>query len=272
MYPELFKIGNFPVYSYGVWLAAALVLGLVIAARLGKRDGLPSERIYDLGLWVLIAGLLGSKLLMIFVDESYRQNPWQLLSMDFLRSGGVYYGGFIGGLLATALLIRRYKLNFWKVSDAFAPALALGQAFGRQGCFSAGCCWGKESNMPWAVHFTEQAHEFTGVPIYDANGENLFLHPTQMYESIAMLFVFGFLIYLHRWKRFDGQVLLGYMMIYPLTRFIIEFFRDDPRGSLIGVNEFIGLSTSQTISLAVGLLAFVLLAWRLRKTNPNNSL
>jgi phosphatidylglycerol:prolipoprotein diacylglycerol transferase len=260
MYPELFRIGNFPINTYGVLLAVGLLLALFVASKLAERDGLPRERIYDLGLWTIIGGLLGSKILMLFTEPDV-----QIFSLDFLRSGGVYYGGFIGGFLALVVLIRFYKLPFWKVADAFAPGLALGQFFGRQGCFSAGCCWGKPTDLPWGVHFTERGHEYTGVPIYGPTNEDLYLHPTQLYESFTMLIVFGVLIYLHRRKKFDGQVLIAYAIIYSIVRFIIEFFRDDPRGNLFGLGDLTGLSTSQIISLVVAVFAIIFMILRLRK-------
>lgn len=259
MYPELFRIGNFPINTYGVLLALGLLLALFVAARLAERDGLPRERIYDLGLWTIIGGLLGSKILMFFTEDNVH-----IFSLDFLRSGGVYYGGFIGGFIALAFLIRYYKFSFWKVADAFAPGVALGQFFGRQGCFSAGCCWGKPTEAAWGVHFTEAAHESTGVPLYDTAGNALHLHPTQLYESFAMLAVFAVLYYLHKKKRFNGQVLIGYMILYPIVRFTIEFFRDDPRGNLLGLTTMTGLSTSQIISLIIALGAIIFMYLRLK--------
>lgn len=262
MYPELFRIGNFPINTYGLLLAGGLVLALFVAARLGVRDGLPRERIYDLGLWTIIGGLLGSKILMFFTDESIH-----VFSFDFLRSGGVFYGGLIGGFLTVFFLIKRYKLSFWKVADAFAPGVALGQFFGRQGCFAAGCCWGKPTSLPWGVHFTELGHENTGVPIYGADGAALHLHPTQLYESITMLVVFGLLIWLHRRKQFDGQILITYGIIYSIVRFTIEFFRDDPRGDFLGLTTLTGFSTSQILSLVVALGSIIFLFTRLRRVN-----
>lgn len=268
MYPELFRIGDFPINTYGVLLALGLMLALFVAAKLAERDGLPKERIYDLGLWTIIGGLIGSKILMYFTEPNVN-----LFTLDFLRSGGVYYGGFIGGFVALAILINWYKLSFWKVADAFAPGVALGQFFGRQGCFSAGCCWGKPTDLFWGVHFTEQGHQNTGVPIYGLSGSDLFLHPTQLYESFAMLAVFGILVYLHRKKRFSGQVLIGYMILYPIIRFTIEFFRDDPRGDLFGLTSALGISTSQIISLIVAAAAIIFMIWRLKnpKTEDLNS-
>ena len=255
MYPELFKIGDFPITSYGLWLAVGMVVALFVASPLGGRDGLPRERIYDLGLWTLVGGLLGSKILMFFVEENV-----QVFSLDFLRSGGVYYGGLIGGFLTVVLLIKFYKLPFWKVADAFAPAVALGQAFGRQGCFAAGCCWGKPTTMWWGVHFTEKGNEYTGVPI----ANNVHLHPTQLIESFTMFAVFGLLVWLHRTKKFDGQVLIAYGIIYAIFRFLIEFIRDDPRGDLFGLTTMTGLSTSQLASLVVAAAAIVFMVMRLR--------
>ena len=262
MYPELFRIGDFPINTYGLLLAVGLMLALFAAARLGEQDGLPRHRLYDLGLWTILGGLLGSKILMMFTEENVN-----IFSLDFLRSGGVYYGGFIGGFLALAVLIRHYKLPFWKVADAFAPGVALGQFFGRQGCFAAGCCWGKPTGLPWGVHFTPLGHENTGVPVFDANGVALHLHPTQLYESFAMLAVFAFLVWLHKRKKFDGQILIAYGIIYSIVRFTIEFVRDDPRGNFLGLPALTGLSTSQVISLIVAAGSIIFLIVRLRRAN-----
>lgn len=260
MYPELFRIGTFPITTYGIFLAVGMLLALYVTSRLAGRDGLPRERIYDLGLWVLVGGLVGSKLLMILLEPGV-----QVFTFDFLRSGGVFYGGLLGGFFAVVFLVRLYKLPFWKVADAFAPGVALGQAFGRQGCFSAGCCWGKETHLPWGVHFTDLGHEYTGVPVYGPDGADLFLHPTQLYESFIMLAVFGLLFYLHKRKKFDGQILIAYGIIYSLVRFSIEFIRDDPRGDLLGFTTLTGLSTSQGISLLVAAGSIIFMIVRLRK-------
>jgi phosphatidylglycerol---prolipoprotein diacylglyceryl transferase len=258
MYPELFRIGDFPVNTYGVLLALAFLVALFVSARLGQRDGLPRERVFDLGLWMLFGGLIGSKILLMFAEPDYGASLRNLLSVDFLRSGGVWYGGFLGGLAAGLILVRKYRLPFWKTTDAFAPGVAIGQAVGRQGCFAAGCCWGEPTTLPWGVEFTEAAHRITGVPA------DVALHPTQLYESAAALLIFLFLLWLHRRKRFDGQVLTLYAVLYGATRFIIEFVRDDPRGDIGGLTTLTGLSTSQLISLFVfcGGLLFLFLRRR----------
>jgi phosphatidylglycerol---prolipoprotein diacylglyceryl transferase len=263
MFPELFRIGNFPINTYGVLLALAFLAALLVAARLGARDGLPRERIYDLGLWMLLAALVGSKVLMLWTEPSYAEDPLHLLSLDFLRSGGVFYGGLIGATLTGYFLARYYGLPWWKTADAFAPGIALGQAIGRLGCFAAGCCWGKPTSLPWGVRFTPLGHEITGVPV------DVDLHPTQLYESAATLIIFFFLIWLHRRKRFSGQAILFYAVLYSITRFCIEFLRDDPRGDIAGLTTLTGLSTSQLISLFVGIGALIMLILRWRRAAPH---
>jgi len=261
MYPELFRIGNFPINTYGVFLALAFLCAILITVRLAARDGLPREKIYDLSLWMLLASLIGSKLLMLVVEPEYRENPMQLLSLDFLRSGGVFYGGLVGAVLAGYFLMRRYNLPWWKTADACAPGIALGNFFGRQGCFAAGCCWGTPTSLPWGVKFSALGHQITGVPI------DVHLHPSQLYESFSMLIVFFFLLWLHKHKRFSGQVILSYALIYSIIRFLIEFVRDNKRSDLLGLTALTGLSTSQLLSIVIGIIALVLLVIRWRKSS-----
>ena len=265
MYPELFHIGNFPINTYGVFLALAFLSAIMLTVRLAARDGLPRERIYDLCLWMLLASLVGSKLLMLFTEPEYRSNPWQLFSLDFLRSGGVFYGGLLGAIFTGYFLMKRFKLPWWKTADACAPGIALGNFFGRQGCFAAGCCWGKPTSLPWGVKFTEAGHEITGVPT------ETYLHPTQLYESFAMLAVFFFLLWLHKRRAFTGQVILYYAILYSVIRFAIEFLRDDPRGDILGLTSLTGLSTSQLISVVVGVGALILLIVRRKRAQTGEN-
>jgi phosphatidylglycerol:prolipoprotein diacylglycerol transferase len=133
-----------------------------------------------------------------------------------------------------------------KTADAFAPGIALGHAIGRLGCFSAGCCWGKPTTSWIGVHFTEKASELTGVPIDAA------LVPTQLIEALANLLIFIFLLWLTKRRKFEGQIIYAYLMIYSVVRFTIEFWRDDPRGSLLG------LSTSQFIAILMFVFGLVM--------------
>lgn len=258
MYPELFHIGNFPINTYGVFLALAFLSAIFVTVKIAEADGLPREKIYDLCLWLLLASLIGSKVLMLWTEPQYRDHPLQLLSLDFLRSGGVFYGGLIGAIVTGYFLIRHYKLPWWKTADACAPGIALGNFFGRQGCFAAGCCWGKPTNLPWGTKFSELGHQITGVPI-DSR-----LHPTQLYESFAMLAVFLLLLWWRGKRSFDGQIILLYALFYAVIRFAIEFLRDDPRGDILGLTTLTGLSTSQIIGIIIFTISLLLLLTRWR--------
>lgn len=260
MFPELFRIPglDFTVNTYGVLLAISFISGLWLAAKLAERDGYDSLKIYDCGLFMLLAVLVGSKVLMIVTEwQSFVADPGQLFKLNFWRSAGVYYGGFIGAVTASFFLARYYKIPWWSLADACAPGVGVGQFFGRLGCFSAGCCWGKPTTGWIGVQFTQRAHELTGVPI------DVHLHPTQLYESAAMFVITLTLLYIHSKKRFRGQVILSYVVLYSMARFIIEIFRDDPRGALFG------LSTSQLISVIIGPIALVLMIYRwMQAKNP----
>jgi phosphatidylglycerol:prolipoprotein diacylglycerol transferase len=278
MFPELFRIPflNFTLNTYGLLLASSFIVGLYLMARLAARDGLDRNRVYDLGLWVLAASLIGSKLLLVITEwDYYRQNPSQIFTLDFFRSGGVFYGGFIAAVIVSIIVMKIYRLPWWRTADAFAPGIAIGTALGRIGCFSAGCCWGKPTASAIGVHFSERGHEVTGVPTMVAHLSDqgmreawsqqlggmfaaIDLHPTQLYEAIATLAIFCLLFWLRKHRKFDGQIILSYAILYAVARFVIEFWRGDERGS------FLGLSTSQFIAavIFVGSVVLFLLLYR----------
>ncbi|MBI3949079.1 MAG: prolipoprotein diacylglyceryl transferase [Acidobacteria bacterium] len=255
MLPELFRIPfiDFPIYTYGVLLATGILLGIWLAARNAALDGLDKGTMYSFALRVVIASLIGAKLLLLFTEWNSFGDWRNVFSMEFIRAGGVYYGGFLAGLAMAAYLVWRHKLSGWRVADAFAPGIALGQFVGRLGCFAAGCCWGRSTTSWVGVEFTPPAHEQVGVPI------GVHLHPTQLYESAATLLIFGFLMWLRPRRAYPGQVVLTYILLYATARFIVEFYRGDWRG-------WVGpLSTSQFIALVLAAASLTLLiAWRKR--------
>ena len=241
MYPKIADFGSVTIHTYGLLLALAFIAGIWITSRNAQKQGLDSDSIWNLGLVVIFSALVGAKALLFISDYSYySQNPREIFSLSTLRSTGVYYGGLALALLASFWYVRKAKLPGWTVADLAAPGLALGQAIGRLGCLSAGCCYGKPTNLAWAISFTNQySFENVGVPL------NIPLHPTQIYEAVGSFALFGYLMWRLGRKRFTGQVILEFLAIYSALRFVIEFFRDDDRSFVLeGI-----LSTSQLISL-----------------------
>src|SRR6476469_8806060 len=254
MYPRLIELGPVTVYTYGVLLAAAYLLGLKLAMVRAKARGLDANRVLDLGIYIIISALVGAKLLLLMTDfRTFTTNPRELLTL--MRSGGVFYGGLILAVAVALVYIRKVGLPLWTTTDVFAPGIALGHVVGRFGCFFAGCCYGKETTVPWAITFTDPfAAANVGTPL------GVPLHPTQLYEAGAELLILIVLLTTERKGRpFAGRTFWLYMLLYAITRFIIEFFRGDERGN-VGV-----LSTSQFISVLLAPLAIVMLAYLARK-------
>lgn len=219
--------------------------------------GLPDQKVLDLSLYILASAILGAKALLIAVEwKRYVANPKDLV--EILRSGGVFYGGLIAATTTAIVYMRRHDLPAWAIADMGAPSIALGEAIGRWGCFAAGCCYGKESHGPFAVTFTDQfAHDAVGTPL------GVPLHPTQLYLSASAFLVFLVLQWAYRRKTFDGEVFWLYVLLYAITRGIVEIWRGDlVRGFVIpGV-----LSTSQFIGILLAALALGMLVYLGRRS------
>ncbi len=243
MYPKILDVGPLTIHTYGLLLALAFIAGIWLASRNAAKSGLNPDSIWNLGLIIIFSALVGAKLLLFISDSSYyMENPREIFSLATLRSSGVYYGGLLLALVASAWYMHRTKLPSWKVADITAPGIALGQSIGRLGCLSAGCCFGKPTSMPWGITFTDTySYENVGVPL------NVALHPTQIYESLGTFLLSLFLMWRLGRKHFTGQIILEYLMLYAGLRFIIEFFRDDDRGfvlnGLLSTSQFIGILT-----------------------------
>jgi phosphatidylglycerol:prolipoprotein diacylglycerol transferase len=257
MYPRLFDLGPITVYTYGVLLAAAYLLGLKLAMNRAKARGLDANRVLDLGIYIIISALIGAKLLLLVTDfRTFRADPRELLTLA--RSGGVFYGGLILAVVVALWYIRKIGLPLWTTCDVFAPGIALGHVVGRFGCFFAGCCYGRPTTLPWGITFTDPfAAANVGTPLGVA------LHPTQLYEAGAELIILFVLLATERKGRpFAGRTFWLYMLLYAISRFIIEFYRGDERGA-VGV-----FSTSQFISVLLAPLAIGMLVYLSRAITP----
>src|SRR6478672_322927 len=248
MHPILFDLGPATIYTYGVLLASAYLLGLRLAMVRAKARGLDQQRVLDLGIYIIISALVGAKLLLVVTDfRTFLNDPSELITLA--RSGGVFYGGLILAVSVALWSIKKKGLPLWTTTDVFAPCIALGHVVGRFGCFFAGCCWGKPTDVPWAITFTNPyAAANVGTPL------NIPLHPTQLYEAGAEALILAVLLATERRGRpYPGRTFWVYMLLYAISRFIIEFYRNDPRGSVLM------FSTSQFISIVLAPLAVVML-------------
>lgn len=255
MLPKLISIGSFYIPTYGVLVALGFLTGLFVMMRLAKRAGMDADHVTNLAFYCAIAGVLGAKLFMFLFDlPEYLQNPGQIFSIETLQAAGVFHGGFIVALITAVFVMRRHKMPLLPTMDVFAPGIVIGQAIGRLGCFAAGCCWGRECDLPWGVRFRS---DFAApVPL------NKTLHPVQLYESAANLIVFAILYRMCSKDHRPGQVIGWYLVLYSTVRFCVEFFRVHEQ-SLVGP-----FSLTQWISLALLALGAVILINTMR-TSPS---
>jgi len=243
VYPTLFQIGGNAVPSYGVLVTLAMVIGLATALVLARRCRLPVMETATYLLFLVMASLAGAKAyLMIYhaVELMLAGQPVTLAALLAHKSMGVFYGGYIVGIVFSLWYLPRVGMKVWQVSDII-PAAALMHAVGRVGCFLGGCCYGRPSDVPWAVRLP---------------GHPEAVHPTQLYEALLNLVNFAVLLVVLRRKRFDGQVFCLYIINYSVIRYVVELFRGGPgRGYLIdGGSPWTSLSVPQLISL-LGLAA-----------------
>lgn len=213
MKPILLSLGPLSIYAWGTMLSIAVILGVIGARKLAVRAGIEPDRILDLAIWLVVAGLLGSRLFYaLFYDWSYyAAHPLDFFNLT--QPGLVFYGGLIGGIAAGGWYVYRHKLSFWNLADVVTPFLALGYGIVRIGCFLNGCCYGKPTDLPWGVLFPG----IWEIP----------RHPTQLYSTGFALILFGITLWLFYHRRFTGQVFLVYLMLYALTRSIVEVFREN---------------------------------------------
>lgn len=250
MFPVLFSIGPVRVFTYGFLLALAFLASMYMVGEEAKRRGLDPKKFYDLSFYGIVMAILGSRLLHVILEWDYfAANPVEIFAL--WKGGLAFQGGLVFGLATVVFLLYRYKLPLWASLDTMALAMPLGQFIGRLGCFMAGCCYGKECNLPWAVTFTHP--ETLAIP-------NVPLHPTQLYESFLMLGVFFFLLRLRRRQNFPGQILGAYLFLAGTVRFIVEFWRGDERGPVL----FWDMASTQVIALVLAIGAGIFLYGRAR--------
>lgn len=265
MHPILIQLGKLPIHTFGMMMGAGFLAGILVSLRLARRWGLDSEFIFNLSFWIMLSGVLGSRINYIIVDlaqkgvrSEFYKEPLKLFAI--WQGGLVWYGGFILATLVTIYYARRYRMPIWRICDALAPGTFIGLAIGRFGCVSAGDDFGKplvgEAAKKWGLVFTDERslvypREMMGVP----------LHPTQFYMAVKSFFVaLSCYLLLKYWKRFDGQAVAVAFLLYPPLRAFIEALRGDyQRGYIPYTNKL--LTTSQGIGVVVFLVGVYALVY-----------
>lgn len=255
MHPILFHIGSLKLSFYGLMLATSFFVGMHLVQRWARAEGVSSKKMEWLSWWVIVSAILGARLLYMLAEQPsyFFRHPWKFFA--FQEGGLHFFGGLLLAVGASVLYCRKHRLPFFKVADIFAPTIALGLSLTKIGCFMAGCCFGKVCDLPWGVSFThpETLAYPRGVP----------LHPTQLYESAANLGIFFLLLFSRRFRRFEGEILFLFLVVYGIVRFYLETFRNEPI-------QFAGLTMAQLIIIPMVLLA-IFGWWKLRDTrlDPN---
>ncbi|MBU0755728.1 MAG: prolipoprotein diacylglyceryl transferase [Planctomycetes bacterium] len=266
MHPVLYDFGFYKLHTYGLMLALAFLAALLFCRYEAKRIQVKPILMSDLLIWALGGGILGARLLyMIIHPDEYSG----LLSFFAIWKGGlVYYGGFIGGVSGSYIFARRNKIRFIDLCDLVTPALMLGQAIGRWGCFMAGCCYGKEaaSDFPLGVAFPADPDSLVPRALQNPDTANPqhFLHPIQLYLSANGIVLWLILWFILRKRKFRGQVTGFFLIFYAVSRSLLETFRGD-----VAERGFYGpLSTSQWVSVPMFILGIVLLVTCRRQHVP----
>jgi len=256
MHPIIFSFGSITLYTYGLFLALGFISGLYISRREAVRIGENPEIISDIVFYLIIFGVLGGRTFYVLTNlEAFLKNPINVFKI--WEGGLVFYGGFIFAIITVWIYTKIKKVSLWKYADILAPGLAIGHAVGRIGCLMAGCCYGRECDLPWAITF----HNHNSLAPLEIP-----LHPTQIYEVLGNLLIFAALMLFRKKRQMDGQVFWVYVFLYGAMRFIIEIFRGDDRGAFI----FGVVSVSQTIGILM-ICSSIFMNFYLRRKNTKNA-
>lgn len=247
MHPILFKIGPITVRSYGAMTALGILAGFVWVRREFVRKKLPEDLLYDFLIAAIGLGIVGARLFYVMLNWDFYRTNLLAIPMIWADGGLSFHGAVAGGILAGLWLTHRYKVSFWELADAVAPALALAHFFGRIGCFLNGCCYGIPTTVPWGVKFFN--------PVLGIN--TLPSHPTQLYEAVGLLVLFFLLARYSRQPAYEGAVFVWWVIFYSVLRFTVEFWRAGATAKIIN-----GLTEAQWLSLVLFSIAFAYHRWR----------
>ncbi|MBN1794537.1 MAG: prolipoprotein diacylglyceryl transferase [Candidatus Omnitrophica bacterium] len=247
MHPIVFTFHGLTIYTYGLCMAAGLLIGLYVALRESPRQGIQSRDVSDIFFWGILSGLVGARLLYVIVEWGYfLRHPARIF---FAREGFVFFGGFISAFCVVSLFVKGHRLPFWTVADILAPSIAVAHAVGRLGCFFYGCCYGCPTDRWYGMIFPSES------PVIYAGQKVI---PTQLIESAALFCIFGILLLRRTRRRFSGELFALYLMLYGISRFLIEFLRGDPRGAVWILSHSHVFPISQVLAFTAALLGLFL--------------
>jgi phosphatidylglycerol:prolipoprotein diacylglycerol transferase len=272
MLPTLFKIGPFPVHSWGVLLMLGFLWAAWRAATNAHRYKIAPEDVWDVSLFGLFGGVLGGRLVFVLLNlfphngqpGYFMQNPGEILAI--WTGGMTSFGGFAGGILAGVIACKWRKVPVWDMADLAAVSFPIGYLLGRVGCFLNGCCYGGPTSLPWATRFH----------VHGANGQDILTvpsHPAQLYSALIALGMYLALLPLEKGRKFRGQVMLAFLFLYSIYRFLIEFVRE---GATADQSGLANMTQGQIASLVLAVAVAVVYAIRVRKagqtpTSPTGS-
>jgi phosphatidylglycerol:prolipoprotein diacylglycerol transferase len=250
--------GGLKLFGFGTMLVLAFVSSTWLAYWRARREKLDPEVVADFAFWLFLFGVAGAR--VFYCIENWGDDIktfWDVA--QYWKGGIVYYGGIIGGLSAFFVYRWLHPFPLRPYMDVIAPSIAIGTLFGRLGCFLNGCCYGDACNLPWAVSFPKPSppwfhHHVLGM-IPPGALQSLPVHPTQLYSALDGLILLLLLSAYYPLRRRDGEVIGLLMVTYPITRFLIEFLRND-EGAFFG-----GLTISQNISVALFVAGCAYWAW-----------
>jgi phosphatidylglycerol:prolipoprotein diacylglycerol transferase len=251
VHPEIAHWGVIHIRSYGLMLAVAFLFGTWISLREARRLRLDEDRVVNVILVALVAGVLGARMLYVLEHVSEFRREWG--SVLALWQGGLtLYGGVVAGAFAGLIAARRQRLPMWVVADALTPALAIGTMFGRVGCFLNGCCYGRPTTLPWGVHFPPDS--FAGLEF-----GNSAVHPSQLYFAALGLALFGLVLLLRRRVSVPGKLFWLFLLLFSLGRVPLDFTRAYESGSELLSVAGVAITESQLTSLMLALFSALMM-------------
>lgn len=249
MHPVIFEFVRIRIYSYGLMVALAFLITTFLVRRSIETVGIPKEKFDGFALWLLVSGIIGARLFYVILNiKDYMDSPLEILMLN--HGGLVFFGGLLSALIVGVWFLKRNKLPAWKLVDFIVPYAALGHSIGRMGCYLNGCCYGKPWGGKLGVIFPPDSLAGMAFPY-----EKIF--PIQIFSSFLLLMLFLILSLIYKYKRFDGEVVASYLILYSIARFIIEFFRGD------NPHVAFGLTVFQIIYLVIFFVAVPIYLWQL---------